>query len=284
MLKVDDYSRLFDRDMSVMAVCSPLASLDISADVERAKTEMDQRRFSVLGIMSNGQVKHYIRRTELTEGTLAKSAQPIDEALLIADSTPISHALAKLVDRTEVFVMVADEVTHILTRSDVEKVPVRLWLFGYIALFEMYVAARFRNDDQWEQHLPPNRIEAAERIFKDLTKKKCELDLIDCLQFCDKFDLLIESGWITNRFGLGKNKSGKLKRRIEALRNAIAHASPNMIFHDLEEIEAFAMEESDTTQRRNFEAITLLRKMIVALEEDLAASPEAEKVPIVPDL
>jgi hypothetical protein len=58
--------------------------------------------------------------------------------------------------------------------------------------------------------------------FEELKTGHSELDMLEATDFCDKRDLVVELGGLP---GWSKNKLEKALKRIEDLRNQVAHAS-----------------------------------------------------------
>jgi hypothetical protein len=106
--------------------------------------------------------------------------------------------------------------------------------------------------------LSPKRLDAAAELHKERYKKNNQIELVDCLQFCDKSDLTLRSGEFRSRLGLGSKKTGeRLLSRAEGLRNSLAHSQTDLaegsswpeIIEAIESIEA-AVHASDEAVER----------------------------------
>jgi predicted transcriptional regulator len=129
--------QVFDRSVSVRYVAEPLASFDAQRHSPDVLAFMNGKDFDVVGVRQNGAVIGYVHRADLREGTLKQYTKPFDEQLLVEDWSPLLAVLELLVGSPQVFIVVMGEVSGIITKGDLQKVPVRMWLFGVLSLLEM---------------------------------------------------------------------------------------------------------------------------------------------------
>ena len=79
-------------------------------------------------------------------------------------------------------------------------------------------------DDAWKQHLTEARIEQALKLYELRKQKHQELNLCECLQVCDKADVIITHDELRDLFGINsKNEGRKLFKRAQNLRDLLAH-------------------------------------------------------------
>src|SRR5207249_2246468 len=112
---------------------------------------------------------------------------------------------------------------------DLQKAPVRLWLYGLISLIEMQMLRLIRNrfdDGLWFGRLPLLRIEAAKELFAERRRRNEEANLSDCLQFCDKAAILLKDSELSAAANFPSRRTGqKFFSQLESLRNDLAHAN-----------------------------------------------------------
>jgi hypothetical protein len=115
-----------------------------------------------------------------------------------------------------------------VTRGDLQKAPMRMWLFGLISLFEMQMLRLIREyypDELWTKIISRKRLKEARKILKDRCKRNEKIDLADCLQFCDKKNILLSNENLLKGSGFeSKTKGAKLLKKLENLRNNLAHS------------------------------------------------------------
>jgi hypothetical protein len=118
-------------------------------------------------------------------------------------------------------------VGGIVTRADMQKTPVRMWMFGLISMLEMQMQRVIESaypDNDWLDHLEENRRDKARRLYEQRVHENEYIDLIDCLEFSDKKKIFAASPHLILLSGEESATQFKRKmgRTIE-LRNYLAH-------------------------------------------------------------
>ena len=159
---------------------------------------------------------------------------PLSEADLMGADATILDFIARV--RPEPLLVVSGgRINGLIAWSDLQKLPARAAVFALVTGFEltMYEAikAHFPEGDDWGTHLNNNRLECAEKVYEERGSNESDVDLLLCTQFCDKrtilkkcltFDPQAES---PGAVPMSKGKFEDDVKRIEALRNPLAHAS-----------------------------------------------------------
>jgi hypothetical protein len=85
-----------------------------------------------------------------------------------------------------------------------------------------------KNDDWKEKVSAPRRLKA-EKLLADRQSRNQQTDLVDCLQFCDKRDLILAHENVRNSLGLNDKDTAK-DRLVEAekLRDLLAHSQQDL--------------------------------------------------------
>ncbi len=103
-----------------------------------------------------------------------------------------------------------------------------MWLFGIISLVEMQmlrIIREFYPDGLWKIYLNKGRISKAENVFQNRKIKNEHIDLVECLQLCDKKVIFIKDKNIINYLGeFSSEKIETLLISTEEIRNNIAHS------------------------------------------------------------
>jgi hypothetical protein len=224
-----DLRALYD-NISVKHVLEPLQSCyadDNSAIILKRMEEPDLD-FDVMGIEENGEIYGYVERSTLAGGPCAKYSRTFHPSELIAESASLTDVFSVLHDAPRVFVLKGTKVMGIVTRGDLQKAPVRMWIFGLITLIEMnllfIVRTRYPNDS-WKNHISKARLKKANDLFDERKKRNEAIDLADCLQFCDKADLVLKIPDIKHKIEYGLTRSPQtILDSAEDLRDILAHA------------------------------------------------------------
>ncbi len=189
---------------------------------------MEKQNYDVVGVRQKGLIAGYVAKEELSVGAVGASVRHFDLAELVSDSTTLVEVLKMLRVRSRVYVIYLNKVGGIVTKGDLEKAPVRMWLFGLVSLLEIQLLRLIRGfhpDESWKVFLKKSRLARVHKTFEDRKANIEGIDLADCLQFCDKRDILKGSDIIRRHVGIKSKKQVESHlRRAETLRNGLAHA------------------------------------------------------------
>jgi hypothetical protein len=101
-----------------------------------------------------------------------------------------------------------------------------MWLFGLISLIEMQLLRIIRESypgEEWKDLINHHRLSNTNKILSERQSNNTAIDLADCLQFCDKRDIVLKSNEIREKLGFN-NKSEIFLKGLEELRNNLCHA------------------------------------------------------------
>lgn len=224
-----DLRRLFTRTITLRDIAEPLVSFDHSQPAAEVLAFMQAREFDVVGVREQGVVTGFVIRRDLTGSRLGDHVQPFGVTDVLPDTDPLHSAFAALRERRYFFVTVLGHVGGIVTRGDLQKAPVRLWLFGLVSLLEMQmlrvVRERFPRDS-WGSLLTGERLEGANRVFNERQRRNEESDLSDCLQLGDKATILMKDAKLFALSGFSSKRALEtFFKEVGMLRNALAHAN-----------------------------------------------------------
>jgi hypothetical protein len=226
---------LIGSGITAHAVLEPLQSCPVDASASKMAKILRQRDFDVAGVQSqqDGAVIGFVTRQSLTNGMVRDHMRPMTADQLISDATPLPSLLSVLKTRQHTFVLIGPGVRGITTRTDLNKPPVRMYLFGLMSLLEMHLGFWIRavyGEDSWQKKLTDKRLDAATRLQADRRKRNQNVSLVECLQFCDRRDLVTARQDLRDRLCLGsKAYALVLLKRAEDLRNLLAHSQQDLV-------------------------------------------------------
>lgn len=230
---LSDLQRLFARTITLRDIAEPLSSFDVGQPAAEVRAFMADRGYDAVGVRRHGVVTGFVRCSELGPGTVGDYREAFSAANVLPDSEPLLAAFAALRERRHVFITVLGQVGGIITRGDLQKAPVRLWLFGLVSLLEMQLLRVVRERypaDAWTCHLTGERLAGARRVFAERRRRHEENDLSDCLQLGDKATILMKDPVLFAQSGFpSKQALETFFNDVGQLRNALAHA--NDILH-----------------------------------------------------
>ena len=218
-----------------------------------------QRDWDIAGVIGapDTPVIGFVERESLRTGTVGDHVKQITVGDLIADSSPLPTIFAILKERQRVLVLKGSQVSGIVTQAALNKPPVRIYLFGLVSLLEMHLAFWVQTaypDDTWKERLNGDRIEMAMKLYSKRRSRNGEITLLQCLQSCDKRDLVLCREELREHLLIeSKTKGKRMLERAEDLRNELAHSQADLASHAswpeliglVEEIEA-AVDQSDS--------------------------------------
>ena len=188
--------QVFITTFTARDVAEPLASFDSSALAGEVKAFMDDHDFDILGVRNEGQVAGFLERAALEEGCCGQYLRPLTNAKVLSDTAPLLAVIMELNQAPFLLVNVLGGVGGIITLADLQKPPVRMWLFGVVTMAEMRFADlidRHCPGETWIQHLSEGRLQKARSLLEERRRRNQKLQLLDCLQFADKVTIIAKN-------------------------------------------------------------------------------------------
>jgi len=225
---LQDLRELFERSITVREIAEPLISFDSDQSAVRVRLFMEERDYDVIGVRQDGLIGGYARRDDLSDGKLGDHKVPFKKKDLMMDTDPLLKVFKRLRNSPRAFLLVFGKVSGIVTRGDLQKTPVRMWLFGLVYLVEMQILRVIRKyypSDTWKPLVSTRRLAKAETLLADRQRRNEAIDMADSLQFADKRDIVLKTNELRRLIGFESKKSGeRILRALENLRNKLAHA------------------------------------------------------------
>lgn len=192
---------------------------------------VEEDRGDIVGLFH---AKSHVYRSGDREPVFVKDHMcPLSEADLIGGDATIFDFISRVRPKP-LLVVSGTRIDGLVAWSDLQKLPVRAAVFALVTGFEltMYEAIRavFAAGDGWRKCLGETRLENAEKVYERRGGNDSDVELLLCTEFCDKrtilekclpFDAAEESGSMP----MSKRRFGSDVKRIEVLRNPLAHAS-----------------------------------------------------------
>src|SRR3990172_1407829 len=184
---LNDLRELFEHSITVRHISEPLASFDADHPAAQVLEFMDKKDYDVVGVRKDGLVSGYVRREDLSledgdkVGGHLVTFEPNE---MLSETTPLVNVFEVLGNSPRAFVLILGQVGGIVTKGDLQKVPVRMWLFGLISLIEMHLLRIIRDyypDDSWKPLglISSERLDGAEKRLAELRKRNEAIDLAD---------------------------------------------------------------------------------------------------------
>ncbi len=224
-----DINKTFVRSIVARDIAEPLPSFDVTTPAADVRAIMTEQRFVVAGVRTAGLITGYVVADDLEADACGEAGRDFGQAVILTDSALLLDVVRALDTVPWVFVRSLGTVAGYITRSDLQDPPVRMWLFGLITVLEMRFLAlirqHFRSDQGWMQYLSPSRVEKARQLQAERQRRGLDANLIDCLQFADKGQIVVRNDALRNQAGFVSRRRGdEVIKRLERLRNNLAHA------------------------------------------------------------
>jgi hypothetical protein len=139
----------------------------------------------------------------------------------------LQDAILRLKDEKTILVLENETACGVITRDDLHKPAVRMWLFGMLTMVDANVTETIGilyPGDKWASLLPEGRVAKARSLCDERKRIGQPCPLIDCLHLVDKFTIVAKDD--EHLKVLGYESRRKFTRRVKALedlRNALVH-------------------------------------------------------------
>lgn len=216
MQKIRELLNLFEKHLTVMAIAEELFIFSRESYAE----EMDKRRYETAVIADGGQLLKFDKGDE--------QPMPIATTDTLPSHTSLFGTYERLLEKRRYFILSPKGITHIVTRSDLDKIPLRLGVFGLVSVFETFLKEKVRNEiNDWEVSLTPKRLKLAKKLLEEKILRKEDIDLVQCLQLGDLRTIFSkEKRYRSLMNELKRDKYDNSLKAIVRLRDALAHAQP----------------------------------------------------------
>ena len=190
-------------------------------DIGIILTDQKLTNFDCIPVRDGGVIVGYVQREQNLSGSVRSQMKSIEESVLVSADLPLPQYISRIHERPFRMVLDGATIQGIVTWSDLQKLPVRLFVFSLVTHLEMVMARSIRRhfprDEEWLQKISQGRRQNIEEKRQYLARRNLEPPLIELTDFCDKRDILAKSLRVDKRF------IPDLKA-IEELRNTTAHA------------------------------------------------------------
>jgi hypothetical protein len=219
---------LFEKNITVNSISEVLATCNVRDQAQQIRDQMDLKDYDVIGVEENGMVIGFVLREDLKEGTCKDYFRSFSPSELVSESTPLIQTLFIFKNTQRLFIIEGNRITKVVTLADLQKTPIRMLLFGVISLVEMHlyrIINEYFTGDSWKKHLSDKRIQQAEELFLQRKARNEAIELSDCLQLCDKRDIVLDEQPLRDLLGIESKSKGKdFFKKLEFLRNNLAHS------------------------------------------------------------
>ena len=248
ILESDGIRRVFANGLTARDIAEPLSSWDAVTSAANVAEKLRQQDFDVAGIREDGFVVGYASSEELLDGACGDAVRYFTPQDLVTETTPLNQVVLRMTDVPRLFVTAFGMAAGIITHDDLQKPPLRMWLFGLMSLIETRWTRLINEhfpDDGWKELLSAGRLKKAEALLAERQRRKQTPRLLDCLQFSEKGQIVARTEELRNGTIFdSRRKMQDAVRKLEGLRNNLAH-SQDIIAWDWEIIVGLTRQVTD---------------------------------------
>jgi hypothetical protein len=179
MKPIEIIQDIFTNQLSVLNIAVPTSATSL-ADAKRICEENNYDVHLVSDATSND-LQLYFHNS-------VKQPRNLSHREVVSESTPIIDTLELLIENNQIFVKVKNEISYVVSKADIDTIPVRLWLFGMINLFEMELKIRIEKlKIPWEVYLRPEIQKSIDKAYNNKKKNNQDIDKLNCTNLRELF-------------------------------------------------------------------------------------------------
>lgn len=219
---------MFEHAFCAEDVAEPLLAIDSELPAADAACLMREAGAAVASARKHAALCGFIELSALAEGPCSASCRDFVPSAIVAANTSLTDVVEVLTRYDWCFVVSDDAFVGVISRADVQKPAMRMWLFDIITVAELEFTERVRQkwpDEGWTKALSPSRLAKAKQMRSERVRCGIKCELLDCLQLADKLEILLSDPAELAALGFSTPSSAKrVGREFEKLRNTLAHA------------------------------------------------------------
>jgi hypothetical protein len=220
-------SRTFARSFTAVDLAEPLSSIDDNQPTVIAAAILQQQQQEVLGVRRSGSIIGWVQADDLNGQNVGEQTRPFQNEHVLDDSAGLDEVLRAFAHAERLFIRWLGVPAGVITRKDLQKAPLRMWMFGVITLFDLNMTdaiERMYPADTWQHLVSPGRLEKARALSTERQRCGAACGLVDCLQIKDKADILMQDSAHLTALGFSsRREADRFTSKIESLRNHLAH-------------------------------------------------------------
>ncbi len=245
------FKRMFMELFTAKDIAEGLLSFDADCDCAEVRAILELRKRAVASVRVHGAVQGYLRLSDLGTGQCADCFRNFTVDQVLSGSAAFSDVIHVLTRHDYCFISVLDNVSGVISRDDINKPMVRMWLFGILTMIEMGLVQLIIDqypEQSWQSLISAGRLAKAQQIQAERQRRNQYCELIDCLQLSDKGQILMENENAMKRLGFEtKGAAKRAVRSLESLRNHLAHAQ-DIVTHDWAQIARMSQRMEEATR------------------------------------
>ncbi len=234
-----EIERIINNNLNVRTISEELECFSHEDNPEIVREFLLINGFDLVGIKQNDNVVGYTDLETLEESGKEIAFKEFKQNDIVSSNTPLLETVALISKKNRLFVLDGTAITRIVTKADVYKEPVRLFLYNQISNFETLLSMlveQYYPNQEWISHIEIEKTVKINKIYESRKRENTEFDMFDCLSLEIKIDLFLEHERLIDIFVISKKQQKKFFERLKTIRNAISHVGKNPAIASVEKI------------------------------------------------
>ena len=245
------FQRQFREMFNAREIAEPLPSYDWEIRDTELLHCLIVDKLRVAGLRKSGFVYGYVILDE-NDGKKRCLKRRFMDAQLVDIVTPLLSVIATLTHHQYCFVTSMGQVAGVISKNDIQKPIVRMWLFGLITLTEKFITEQIKHlwpEEQWVKFTSEARLSKARELRDERERRGQYCDLLDCFQLTDKSLIYLSKPESIEEFGFASKREAKNAiKEMESLRNNLAHGQ-DIVSYDWPQIIRLATRANEAIAR-----------------------------------
>jgi hypothetical protein len=160
------------------------------------------------------------------QGKTREATLPLNIKFVVPSTMSILDVIPIFLKQCFLFVLASNDITHVITFQDLDKLPVKLCIFSLFLELEKKLLGWFSTDsERYLNLLPKGRLEKAKELCRIKKEKETPNRLLLNTTFIDKKTMLMNDPGLFQALSLGsKEELVGFFDKVEKVRNKIAHS------------------------------------------------------------
>lgn len=220
--------RVFERAFRARDIAQPLISFESDRSADEVAAEMRLAGAEVAGLWKDRTLRGYVEAESLRGESCESCRREFASSQVVSGRTSLTDVIEVLTRHDWCFVSTLGTVAGVISRLDMHKPAMRMWLFGIITVAEQEFAEMIRQkwpDESWTALLSAQRLDKARQLRAERERRKERCRLLECIQLSDKMDILKSDPALLELLDMPTASAAKRAgKNIESLRNSLAHS------------------------------------------------------------
>ena len=220
--------QLFLNDFTARDLAEPLPSFDETATSAAILAAMTTQRLEIVGVRKAGSMAGWLRASDLQDPSQPLRVRQFDSSSVIVETASLHDVVQKLSVESCLFVRAFGEVSGVIRTCDMQKPPMRMWLFGLVTITELRVTRMIDEvfpQGAWQQYLSEGRLQMAKELQSERRRRHQHPSLLECLQLADKGQIVARDENLRRQTRFSSRRAVEsFVNGLQDLRNNLAHA------------------------------------------------------------